>query len=231
MKPKKTKLIITIIVLFLATISPNLFPYAETGAADLSSLALKYLIPSAALIFIIIGITWFLKYNNLKKQIVNGIVAGLVATIALEIVREIGFRLGGMTGDLPKLMGVLLLDKFAEGPGFWSNIAGWAYHFWNGAVFGIIYSLLLGRGKTWMVIVYGLILGIGFMISPVTRTLGIGAFGFEFKDGYQFITTVTLAHIASGALLGFLIHKMNKGLPNFIKRIKEAFGKTEISYA
>ena len=83
MKPEKTKLIITIIVLFLAAISPNLFPYAETGAADLSSLALKYLIPSAALIFIIIAITWFLKYNNLKKQIINGIVAGLIATIAL----------------------------------------------------------------------------------------------------------------------------------------------------
>ncbi|MEO5650444.1 MAG: hypothetical protein ABIR03_11055 [Ginsengibacter sp.] len=231
MKPEKTKLIITVIVLFLAAISPNLFPYAETGAADFSSLALKYLIPSAALIFIIIGVTWFLKYNILKKQIINGIVAGLVATIALEIVREIGFRLGGMPGDLPKLMGVLLLDKFAEGPGFWSNIAGWAYHFWNGAVFGIIYSLLLGRGKTWMGIVYGLFLGIGFMISPVTRTLGIGAFGFEFKDGYQFLITVTLAHAAYGALLSFLIYKMNKGLPNFIKRIKEAFGQTEISYA
>lgn len=230
MKPDKTKLIITIIVLFLAAISPNLFPYAETGAADLSSLALKYLIPSAALIFIIIAITWFLKYNNLKKQIINGIVAGLIATIALEIVREIGFRLGGMPGDLPKLMGVLLLNRFADGPDTWSNIAGWSYHFWNGACFGIIFSLLFGRSNTAWGIVYGLVLGIGFMISPVTRTLGIGAFGFQFKDGYQFLITVTLAHAAFGALLGFLIYKMNKGLPNFIKRVREAFGKAEISY-
>ncbi len=231
MKPEKTKLIITIIVLFLAAISPNLFPYAETGAADLSSLGLKYLIPSAALIFIIIGITWFLKYNNLKKQIVNGIVAGLVATIALEIVREIGFRLGGMPGDLPKLMGVLLLNRFADGPDTWSNIAGWSYHFWNGACFGIIFTLLFGRSKIAWGIVYGLVLGIVFMVSPVTRSLGIGAFGFQFNDGYQFLITVTLAHAAYGALLGFLIHKMNKGLPNFIKRIREAFGKAEISYA
>jgi hypothetical protein len=231
MKREKTKLIITIIVLFLAAISPNLFPYAETGAADLSSLALKYLIPSAALIFIIIGITWFLKYNNLKKQIVNGIIAGLVATIALEIVREIGYRLGGMPGDLPKLMGVLLLNRFADGPDTWSNIAGWAYHFWNGACFGIIFTLLFGRLKIAWGIVYGLVLGIVFMVSPVTRSLGIGAFGFQFNDGYQFLITVTLAHIAYGALLGFLIYKMNKGLPNFIKRVREAFGKTETPYA
>ena len=230
MKPEKTKLIITIVVLFLAAISPNLFPYAQTGAADFSSLALKYLIPSAALIFIIIGMTHFLKYKNLKKQIVNGIVAGLVATIALEIVREIGYRNGGMPGDLPKLMGVMLLNQFADGPDTWSNIAGWAYHFWNGACFGIIFSLLFGRSNTAWGIVYGVVLGIGFMISPVTRALGIGAFGLQFNDGYQFIITVTLAHIAFGALLGLIIHKMNKGLPNLIKRLRELFGRSEISY-
>lgn len=230
MKTEKTKLIIALIILFLAAISPNLFPYAASGRAELSSLALIYLIPSAVLIFIIIGVTLFLKYKNLKRQIINGIVAGIVATIALEIVREIGYRLGYMPGDLPKLMGVLLLNRFADGPDTWSNIAGWAYHFWNGACFGIIFSLLFGRSNTAWGIVYGIVLGIGFMISPVTRVLGIGYFGLQFNDGYQFITTVTIAHIAYGALLGFLIHKMNKGLPNFIKRIREAFNNTEISY-
>lgn len=231
MKTDNTKLIISIVILLLAAISPNLFPYVESGRAELSSLALKYLIPSAALIFIIIGITYFLKYKNLKRQIINGIIAGLVATVALEIVREIGYRMGGMPGDLPKLMGVLLLDKFAVGPDTWSNIAGWSYHFWNGACFGIIFTLLFGSAKTGWGIVYGLVLGIGFMVSPVTRSLGIGYFGLQFSDGYQFIVTVTLAHIGYGALLGYLNHKMNKGLPNFIERIKAAFGKTEISLA
>ncbi|MEO6869524.1 MAG: DUF6789 family protein [Ginsengibacter sp.] len=230
MKAEKTKLIITIVVLFLAAISPNLFPYAQTGAADFSSLALKYLIPSAVLIFIIIGIIHFLKYKDLQKQIVNGIFAGIVATIALEIIREVGFRLGGMPGDLPKLMGVMLLNRFAEGPGIWSNVAGWSYHFWNGACFGIIFSLLFGRANTAWGIVYGVVLGIGFMISPVTIALGIGYFGLQFNDGYQFLITVTLAHAAYGALLGFLIYKMNKGLPNIIKRVKETFGKNELAY-
>lgn len=229
MNSEKKKLIIVIITLFLAAISPNLFPYAETGSAELSSVAIKYLIPSALLVFVIIGLAYILQYKHLASQIVNGIIVGLVAGIALEIVREIGYRLGGMPGDLPKLMGVLLLDRFADGPDVWSNIAGWAYHFWNSACFGIIFSLFFGRGKTVWGIVYGVVLGIVFMISPVTRALGIGYFGLQFNDGYQFMITVTLAHIGYGGLLGFLIHKMNKGLPNFVKRVKAAFEKIELS--
>lgn len=223
MKQAKTKLIIVLIVLILAAIAPNLFPYALGGNANLSSLATKYLIPSAALIFIITFLNFLLKYKDLNHQIYNGILAGLIATIGLEVIREIGFRVDWMPGDLPKLMGVLLLDRFADGPSFWSNIAGWAYHFWNGAVFGIIFSLLLGRGKPWVGVVYGFLLGIGFMISPVTRSLGIGPFGFEFKDGYQFIIIVTIAHVVFGGILGMVIYKMNKEQPSVVKRIQSAF--------
>jgi len=32
-------------------------------------------------------------------------------------------------------MGVLLLDRFALGPSALSDIAGFSYHFWNGAAF------------------------------------------------------------------------------------------------
>lgn len=220
---QKKKLLLVLIVLFLAGVAPNLFPISQTGTQPLSSLANDYLLPSLVLIFLITVLNYFLKFKKLNQQIYNGMLAGLVATIGLEIVREIGFRLGGMPGDLPKLMGVLLLDRFAEGPGVWSNIAGWAYHFWNGACFGIIFSLLFGGPKIWAGIAYGFFIGIGFMMSPVTRTLGIGAFGFQFKDGYQFITTVTLAHIAFGSILGWMIYKMNMGKPNILKRLKSSF--------
>lgn len=227
MEDQKKKLLLVLIVLFLASVAPNLFPISQTGTESLSSLATDYLIPSAVLIFVITGLNFFLKYKKLNQQIYNGMLAGLVATIGLEIVREIGFRLGGMPGDLPKLMGVLLLNRFAEGPGFWSNVAGWAYHFWNGACFGIIFSLIFGSPKIWAGIVYGFLIGIGFMVSPVTRTLGIGAFGFHFKDGYQFITTVTLAHIAFGSILGWMIYKMNTGKPNILKRLKNSLVNAE----
>lgn len=221
MRQEKKKLILIIISLVIAGISPNLFPIAQAGIAKLSTLAVKFLIPSLLIIFILIIVAHALKYDDVRKQITNGIIAGLVGTVALEIVREIGFRLGGMPGDMPKLLGVLLLDRFALGPGFWSNVAGWAYHFWNGASFGIIFSLIFGRGKTWMGIIYAIFIGIGFMVSAATKTLGIGIFGLHFKDGYQFLTTVTLAHIAFGSVLGWIIYKRNAGIPNIFMRLKK----------
>lgn len=221
MRQEKKKLILIIISLVIAGISPNLFPFAQAGFAKLSILAVQFLIPSFIVILILIMVAHALKYDDVRKQITNGIIAGLAGTIGLEIVREIGFRMGGMPGDMPKLLGVLLLDRFAHGPNLWSNVAGWAYHFWNGASFGIIFSLIFGRGKTWMGIIYAILIGVGFMVSPATKTLGIGAFGLQFKDGYQFLTTVTLAHIAFGSVLGWIIYKRNDGIPNIFVRLKK----------
>jgi len=223
MRQEKKKLILIFISLIIAGISPNLFPVAQAGIAKLSSLAVEFLIPSVVVIFILIIVSHALKYDDVQKQITNGIIAGLVGTVGLEIVREIGFRIGWMPGDMPKLLGVLLLDRFAHGPNFWSNVAGWAYHFWNGASFGIIFSLIFGRGKIWMAIIYAILIGIGFMVSPATKTLGIGAFGLQFKDGYQFLTTVTLAHIAFGSILGWITYKRNADIPNIFARLKMSF--------
>ena len=223
MKQDKIKLIIIVLALGLAGISPNLFPAAQAGYATLSYLATHLLIPSVLLILLLALTAHWLKYKDVKRQILTGILAGLVGTIGLEIVREIGFRLGGMPGDMPKLLGVLLLNRFASGPDFWSNLAGWGYHFWNGASFGIIFSLLLGRAKPWKGIIYGILVGIGFMISPATKSLGIGTFGLQFKDGYQFLTTVTLAHIVFGGVMGWIVYRLNTGLPDILTRTRAVF--------
>ncbi len=214
------KAILIFILLFLSGVSPNLFVMAQAGMAQLSSLAIVFLIPAIAFIIITIIISPILGYADIVRLTVNGIIAGLIATIALEIFRESGFRLGTMPGQLPRLMGVLILNQFASGPDIGSDIAGWAYHFWNGAAFGIIFSLLLGQSKTWQGIFYGVIIGIAFMLSPVVKSLGIGKFGFEFKNGYEFATTVTIAHIAYGFVLSLLLIRLNKGLPNIWVRLQ-----------
>jgi hypothetical protein len=225
MKAEKIEIVLSIIILLLSAIAPNLFPIAEAGMGNLSSMALRYFIPSGILILIITGILFVIDYEDLGRQIRNGIIAGLLGTVGLEIVREIGFHFGGMPGDLPRLIGVLLLDRFASGPSLGSDITGWAYHFWTGAAFGIIFSLLFGRAKIWIGLVYGFLLGLGFMLSPVPIALGIGKLGLEFKDGYQFMLTVTLAHIAFGGILSWYIYITNKGSDNIIARIKGAFIK------
>ncbi|HYX05616.1 MAG TPA: DUF6789 family protein, partial [Bacteroidales bacterium] len=113
----------------------------------------------------------------------------------------------------------------ALGPDLWSNVAGWAYHFWNGAAFGIIFSLLFGRTKLIWSVLYAILIATGFMLSPVPRALGIGLFGFQFKNGYQFMLTVILAHIAFGSILGMVIRKLNSGQPDIFTRIRHAFNR------
>ena len=100
-------------------------------------------------------------------------------------------------------MGVLLLDRFALGPSLMSDVAGFAYHFWNGASCGMIFTLLLGVSSVRLALGYGLAIGVGFMTSPVVLSLGIGYFGRDF--GWPFATTVLLAHAAFGVALGYVL--------------------------
>lgn len=196
------KRMMTVLVLLLAaSVSPLVFPLAESGRSTMDVLAKTALLPA----IVVIAVIWGLLYRRddpLARQIAVGLAAGAVATLALEAVRLPGYWLGFMPGNLPRLMGVLLLNQFATGPTLSSDVAGWAYHFWNGASFGLIYVLLFGTCRRWVGAVYGVLLGFGFMLSPVVSALGVGFLGLEFSKGFP--VTVTVAHAAFGTLLGWL---------------------------
>jgi len=97
----------------------------------------------------------------------------------------------------------MILDRFALGPSTWSNVAGFAYHFWNGAAFGMIFLAVTGGRSIVLATAYGLAVGVGFLVSPVVESLGVGLFGRDF--GWQFAATVLSAHAAFGATLGWLL--------------------------
>lgn len=189
------------VLLAAASTSPVIFPLAESGRSTMDVLAKFALLPS----IVVIGLIWgFLSRRDdlLARTIAVGLSAGAVATLALEVFRLTGFRLGFMPGNLPRLMGVLLLNQFATGPTLASDIAGWVYHFWNGASFGLIYVLVFGTCRRWLGVVYGALVGFAFMLSPVVSALGVGFLGLEFSKGFP--VTVTLAHAAFGGVLGWL---------------------------
>jgi hypothetical protein len=196
------KRMMTILVLLgAASVSPLIFPLAESGRSTMDVLAKLALLPSIA----VIGIVWQILYRSndpLARPVAVGLAAGAVATIALEVVRLPGFWFGFMPGNLPRLMGVLLLNQFATGPTMASDVAGSAYHFWNGASFGLVYLLVFGTCRRWAGAVYGMLLGFGFMLSPVVSALGVGFLGLGFSKGFP--VTVTLAHAAFGGVLGWL---------------------------
>ncbi len=197
--------LLVLLALGFASVGPLIFPVAQAGYANLAALAWHYLLP-AILALTVVAVLTRRSEVRISRAIIWGALAGALATLPLEAVRLAGFHYGFMPGNLPRLMGVLLLDRFALGPSPASDFAGWAYHFWNGASFGIIYALLLGTRRPTIGILYGVAIGLGFMVSPVVVSLGVGYFGLQFS--YGFPATVLLAHLGFGAALGIFSRRL-----------------------
>lgn len=212
MKPIKTALLL-LVTLASASVGPLIFPAAQAGYGSMSRSALLFLLPAVAILLVIAFVSWK-AFPALGRSIVYGGLAGVLATIGLEVIRIAGFKLGYMPGNLPRLMGVLLLDRFALGPSIGSDVAGWAYHFWNGASFGIIYVLLFGTSRRWVGVLYGIFLGLGFLASPVVVSLGVGYFGLQFSSGFPI--TVLVAHVVFGWMLGAVAKRSLPGEPSVL---------------
>ena len=200
----RTQLPLRALLIGLAAIAPTAFPAAQAGYSNLHELAYLAIIPAAVLL---VPAWAFLRKSSvgLAALIRDGAVAGALATVALEAVRYFGFRMGFMPGNLLELMGVLLFNRFALGPTAASTLGGFAYHFWNGACFGIVFALGRFNLPVWWAVPYGVALGVGFLISPVVQGLGVGIFGVNF--GWHFGATVLTAHLAFGAAMAGVLRR------------------------
>jgi hypothetical protein len=211
---------LVLLALLAASVGPLIFPAAQAGYGSLAAFATHLLLPAIGILAAVtmIGRKW---HPAIGRFILRGAAAGALATIALEAIRIPGYLWGFMPGNLPRLMGVLLLDRFALGPSIASDVAGWAYHFWNGASFGIIYVLVFGVTRRWLGVLYGIAVGIGFLMSPVVVSLGVGYFGLQFSKGFP--VTVLTAHLAFGLVLGLLARRFlpEQGSP-FVATLRSA---------
>ncbi|NOY76669.1 MAG: hypothetical protein GXO76_02235 [Calditrichaeota bacterium] len=214
-------LVLSLFVLLFAGISPNLLVAAQAGYFNMSELVVRVLFPSIGFLALTLLLARWKNENVLVQTVLAGALAGIIGTVGLEVVRETGFRLGGMPGDMPKLMGVMILNRFSEGPNLASNLAGWSYHFWNGASFGIVLAVLFGHIRWYYGIVLALFIAVGFMAGPATVALGVGRFGVDF--GWGFPITVTLAHVAYGALFGYFDKKWLHDESGFFHQIRLLF--------
>jgi len=185
-------------------VSPNLYPAAQAGLAKLSFLGAWVLLPSIVLLILVTTVSNLRGHRELTRRILMGGLSGLLATMGLEFVRATSFHFGGMPGDMPKLLGVLLTDRFMLGPSTLSNILGYSYHFWNGVCFGIIFVVLFGKRSMLWAVVYAQLVGIGFLLSPAVQALGIGFMAMEMP---AMPITVVLAHLVFGLLLGVFSRK------------------------
>lgn len=134
------------------------------------------------------------------NRLTVGTWGGLVATVLYDLV-----RLGLWQS------GIIRFDPFIAHPIFGRLITGlpetnplsigigWAYHFWNGFGFGIMYTLVAGPARWWYAVVWALFLEICWLLA-LPSTL-------QFQLNPSLVTLSVIGHTAYGITLGLIARK------------------------
>lgn len=153
--------------------------------------------------------------RRLASLMLIGLVAGAAGTVAYDAFRWGGIAAGVIEHDEAAEFGLMIvgapMSDATEGkntsaptshgdvhtssdtmshttsPGLGVTLLGYAFHYWNGAVFGLVYALFLARSKWWIALAYavlvvyaGMVVSMGFhsFADFVLEGFGHAAFGF-----------------------------------------------------
>jgi len=158
------------------------------------------------------------RYPRLSNRMIAGLISGAIATIGLEVIRYPGVLAHILPMDEPSALGLVLVtakdmhhiemllhDKHPIALSL--LLAGYLWHFWNGATFGLVYTVLLGKAKWYYGVVWGFLIEVGMMtLPPMTMMGGL----FMLKMGYGPFGVTLLAHLLWGAVLGLLAARLVK---------------------
>ena len=154
--------------------------------------------------------------GRLWRAVWMGVIAGLLAAVAYD-----GFRLPfvfsrelGIESFVPPLklfkvfprFGAMILGQPLEQSAYSTSahLIGWAYHFSNGATFGVMYLALIGeparRHWAWAVLM-AVGLELGMLFTPYPGVFGIYITGV-------FIGVTLAAHLIFGMILGLSIRRL-----------------------
>ena len=157
-------------------------------------------VPSLLVIYALAAYAKKINARILTNGLWVGFCAGLAATLVYDGVRflvEHG-HLFGYNGFVP----ILMFGSWITGQPTTSTaakIAGWTYHYWNGATFGVIYTLALGRKRWWW--------GVGYGILMECCMLGLFPLFLRVTSKVDFIAVSMIGHLFYGAVLGLLAEK------------------------
>jgi len=205
------ELLLTLLAALPAAVGPNILVVALTpGMPGMPALVRVALLPSVVLLALVWIAARRAGYARLVNRIETGVWVGFVATAALDVFRLMSFSLGLLPGNLPRMFGVLILDRMAVGPSTVSDIVGSFYHYWVSACFGLTYALLVGRTRWWGGLIWGLIIEVGMMSTPpMVIAMGTGFFGLKLGKGILngvFLGSL-VPHISYGVALGLLLER------------------------
>jgi hypothetical protein len=225
---------LTIIVIILSGASASLLLLPPLGIIPYATFRDIAIIPSVVIIFAI-GILTRSRFPRLTNRLFAGMAAGTIASFALEAIRIPAYMFAKWMpmDSMISLPGLLLTEKITMlsqakqvimQSGVPMNLytapmdvflVGGLWHFWNGATFGIIYALLIGKGKWWYGVIWAVIIEMVMMVAPYLIIM-VGPFGTQYKDGYNIFVITLIAHVIFGAVLGIIVQKWKKGSTSII---------------
>ncbi|KEQ55946.1 hypothetical protein AAA799E16_00593 [Marine Group I thaumarchaeote SCGC AAA799-E16] len=225
---RRTELVLTVIVIVLSGASAGLLIFGPLEIISYTLYRDVAIIPSVIAIFAI-GILARAKFPALSSRLFVGMAAGTIATFALEAIRIPGYMFAKWIPmdsmiSLPGLLLTRTISSLSEvkqvimQSGVPMNLyhapvdiflVGGLWHFWNGATFGIVYSLIVGKGRWWYGMIWAFVIEIGMMLAPYLIVMK-GPFGIEHMDGYNLFAITLVAHLLFGAMLGIIVQRWNK---------------------
>ena len=227
-RKNKSELGLTILIIILSGTSASLLLLPPLGIIPYATFRDVAIIPSVIIIFAI-GILSRSKFPRLTSRLFKGMVAGTIASFGLEAIRipVYMFTKWIPMDSMISLPALLLTEKITMlsevkqvimQSGLPMNLyhapmdiflVGGLWHFWNGATFGIIYALIIGKGKWWYGMIWAVIIEMTMMMAPYLIIMK-GAFGVEHMDGYNIFVITLIAHLVFGAILGIIVQKWKK---------------------
>ena len=148
--------------------------------------------------------------RQLWRAVVIGVAGGLIAAVAYDVFRLpfVFAKEWGLDFVVPPLklfkvfprFGAMILGQPLEQTSYSTaaHLLGWAYHFSNGATFGVMYLAMVGDGArrhwAWAVLM-ALGLEIAMLVTPYPNVFGIHITGV-------FIAVTLTAHLIFGVALG-----------------------------
>lgn len=149
------------------------------------------------------------------RAVVIGSVGGLIAAVAYDVFRLpfVFARPLGIDAVVPAMslfkvfprFGAMLLGEAIEQPAYSlaAHLLGWAYHFSNGATFGIMYLALLGdprRHWLWAVL-FAVGLELAMLFTPYASV-------FSIHITLTFVVVTLTAHLVFGVCLGVTLRRL-----------------------
>ena len=148
--------------------------------------------------------------GQLARAVLIGVAGGLIAAIAYDVFRLpfVFARQWGIAAFIPPMnlfkvfpgFGAMILGQPVEQAHYSTSarVLGWAYHFSNGATFGVMYMAMLGdaRRRHWAwAILFAVALETGMLLTPYTKL-------FDIDMTARFVAVTLAAHAIFGVGLG-----------------------------